>query len=162
MNQQKAKRDIFLMLFFIAASLVLIFWLIPGYITVTKLMEQEAFTPRTYPNLIAYGLLMVSVLGLINSISNYVRCVREEGKQKPVKKTVAEWKEKLFPYFIYLLIIVYVVIYRTFGIIPATVIVPPVMLWVLNCRSWKGYAGFYVFATAIYLIFTKLLSVPIK
>ena len=62
MNQQKAKRDIFLMLFFIAASLVLIFWLIPGYITVTKLMEQEAFTPRTYPNLIAYGLLIVSAL----------------------------------------------------------------------------------------------------
>ena len=78
MNQQKAKRDIFLMLFFIAASLVLIFWLIPSYITVTKLMEQESFTPRTYPNLVAYGLLIVSVLGLINSISSYVKCVRTE------------------------------------------------------------------------------------
>ena len=162
MKQQKAKKDIILMLFLIAVSLVLITWIIPNYITVTKLMEMEVFTPRTFPKLIAYGLLAVSSLGLISAVVRYISAVNEEGRQKKAKKTKSELKEALFPYLIYALIIAFVLVYTFFGIVPAIIIVPPVILWFLRCRNWKSYVAFYIFATIIYLLFTQVLGVPIK
>ena len=162
MKQQKAKQDIILMLFLIAVSLVLITWIIPNYITVTKLMEMEVFTPRTFPKLIAYGLLAVSSLGLISAVVRYISAVNEEGRQKKAKKTKSELKEALFPYLIYALIIAFVLVYTFFGIVPAIIIVRPVILWFLRCRNWKSYVAFYIFAAIIYLLFTQVLGVPIK
>ena len=162
MKQQKAKQDICLMLFLIAVSLILIIWVIPNYITVTKLMEMEVFTPRTFPNLIAYALLAVSSLGLIGAVVRYIGAVKEEGRQKREKKTAAELKDALFPYLIYALILVFVLVYTLFGIVPAIIVVPPVVLWFLRCRSWKSYLAYYIFAAVIYLLFTQVLGVPIK
>lgn len=162
MKQQNAKRDIFLMLFFAAAAAALLLWVFPNYITVTKLMEQEVFTPRTFPSLIAYGMLIVSCIGLVEAVIRYAASVKENGKQPRQRKTAQEWKDTVFPYFIYSLIVVYVILYRLFGIIIATVAVPPIMLWCLNCRKWKAYAAFYVFSAIIYLLFTQVLLVPLK
>lgn len=162
MKQQKAKRDIFLMLLLMVASLVFIVWIIPNYITVTKLMEMEAFTPRTFPNLIAYCLLAASSIGFISALFEYRKAIKEEGRMEKRKKTKEELVDELFPYFIYALILVFVIVYSSFGIIPAMLIVPPIMLWFLNCRNWKSYVAYFVFVTIMYLLFTQILAVPIK
>jgi len=162
MKQQKAKQDIILMLLLMVTSIVFIAWIIPNYITVTKLMEMEAFTPRTFPKLVAYCLLVMSSLGLVSSLLTYKKAVEEEGKIEKRKKTKEELVNDLFPYFIYALIIAFVLIYSFIGIIPAMIIIPPIMLWFLNCRNWKSYVAYFVFVTIIYLLFTQVLAVPIK
>ena len=70
MKQQKAKQDIILMLFLIAVSLVLITWIIPNYITVTKLMEMEVFTPPHFPSLSPMVCLLFQALALSARLSD--------------------------------------------------------------------------------------------
>lgn len=151
-----------LMLFFVVVSLVLLFWAIPTQIKVTAMMETEAFTPRSYPYLVAIGLLAVSVLGFVSNLMTYLRLRKEEGTAKAQKKTKEEWEKELFPYFIFALIVLYGVLFNLFGIVIATLIVPPIILWFLNCRKWQMYVVFYVFAAIIYLLFTQVLMVPIR
>lgn len=162
MKQQKAKKDMFLMLFFILLSLVLLLWMIPTQIKVTAMMESESFTPRTFPYLVVIGLLAVSVIGFINNLTAYIQARKEEGVAEKVKKAKEEWKKELFPYFIFALIILYGVLFNLFGIVIATAIVPPVILWFLRCRKWQMYVVFYAFAAIIYLLFTQVLMVPIR
>lgn len=150
------------MLFFVVVSLVLLFWAIPTQIKVTAMMETEAFTPRSYPYLVAIGLLAVSVLGFVSNLMTYLRLRKEEGTAKAQKKTKEEWEKELFPYFIFALIVLYGVLFNLFGIVIATLIVPPIILWFLNCRKWQMYVVFYVFAAIIYLLFTQVLMVPIR
>jgi len=99
--------------------------------------------------------------------SNYVTAKTEQAKRERElaekrKKTKEELVNDLFPYFIYALIIAFVLIYSFIGIIPAMIIIPPIMLWFLNCRNWKSYVAYFVFVTIIYLLFTQVLAVPIK
>lgn len=162
MKQKKAKQDMLLMLFFVVVSLVLLFWVIPSQIKVTAMMEAEAFTPRSYPYLVAGGLLGVSALGFVSSLITYLHLRREEGAMKAAKKTKEEWKKALFPYFIFALIVLYGVMFNLFGIVIATLIVPPIILWALNCRKWQMYVIFYVFTAVVYLLFTQVLMVPIR
>lgn len=162
LKQEKAKKDVFLMAFLIVLSLVLLLWVIPSQIKVTAMMESESFTPRTWPYLITLSLLAVSLIGFINSLTRYLRLRREEGPAEKRKWTRADWEKELFPYLIFALVVLYGALFNLFGIIPATAIVPPILLWFLRCRKWQMYAVFYGFAAAIYLLFTRILLVPIR
>ena len=151
------------MAFFIMLSLALIFWAIPTQIKVTAMMEAESFTPRSFPYLIACGLLLVSVIGFFNDLLAYRKLVRQEAEQAGPEQTERKnWEEILFPYFIFVLIVIYGLMFKFLGIVPATVVIPPVILWCLRCRKWQMYAAFYAFAAIIYLLFTKVLLVPIR
>lgn len=159
MKREKVKQDMLLMLFFIAVSLVALLWLIPTQIKVTAMMEAESFTPRTFPYLIVGGLLLTSVIGFVN---NLVQFLKLKDEAPAPKKTKEERKKELFPVLIFALIVAYVVLFNLFGIIVATVIVPPIILWCLRCRKWYMYVAFYLFAAVLFLLFTQVLMVPIR
>lgn len=161
MKQEKAKKDMLLMLFFMALSLALLLWVIPTQIKVTAMMESESFTPRSFPYLIAGGLLAVSALGFVQNLVRYHRLRGEEGAAERRVRTKEEWRRELFPCLIFLLIVLYGVMFRFFGIVIATLIVPPVILWCLRCRKRQMYLIFYLFTAAVYLLFTRILLVPI-
>lgn len=160
MKQEKAKKDMLLMLFFVLLSLALMLWIIPSQIKVTAMMESESFTPRTWPYLITAALLIISAIGFINNLLQYLRLPKEEAAVT-TRKTKEDWKKELFPYLIFLLIVAYGVLFNLFGIVVATAIIPPVILWCLCCRKWQMYVVFYVFAAVVYLLFTQVLMVPI-
>lgn len=159
MKREKVKQDLLLMLFFIVVSLVALLWLIPTQIRVTAMMEAESFTPRTFPYLIVGGLLLTSVIGFVNNLVQFLK-LKDEAPAS--KKTKEEWKKELFPVLIFALIVVYVVLFNLFGIIVATVIVPPIILWCLHCRKWYMYVVFYLFAAVLFQLFTQVLMVPIR
>ena len=58
--------------------------------------------------------------------------------------------------------LVYAVLFIQIGFIPATVIVPPVILFAVGCRKWSYYGIYYAFAAVMYLLFRYVLLVPIR
>lgn len=162
MKQEKAKKDMLLMVFLMILSLILMIWIIPSQIKVTAMMESESFTPRTWPYMIVFALLVVSVVGFINNLTQYLRLRKEEGAVEKRTRSKEDWARVFFPYLIFTLIVIYGVLFNLFGIVVATVIVPPIILWCLRCRKWQMYAAFYAFSAVVYLLFTKLLLVPIR
>ena len=57
---------------------------------------------------------------------------------------------------------VYGLLFKTFGIVAASLIVPPVILFLLRCRKWYMYLILYAFFGLMYALFTMVLHVPIK
>lgn len=148
------------MLFFMIFAAVMMFVIIPGQIKVTPVMEKEVMSPRTVPYLASGGILVISAIGFLSSLFTYLK-ERKASVDAP-KKTREQWMDTLFPYFIFLLIVVYGVFFAKFGIVIASLIVPAAILFFLRCRKWYMYAILYAFFGIMYTLFTVVLHVPIK
>ena len=59
----------------------------------------------------------------------------------------------LFPYFIFLLILVYGILFDKIGFAVSTALMASALLLVLRCKNWKYYVVVLVFTVAIYVIF---------
>ena len=66
------------------------------------------------------------------------------------------------PFIVFALVLLYAVLFMMIGFIPATLVVPPVILFVIGCRKWHYYPIYYVFAALMYLLFRYILLVPIR
>lgn len=150
------------MLFFIIFAAVTIWYVIPSQIKVTAVMEKEVMSPRTVPYLASSGILLISVFGFITNFVTYLRARRDEMPVDRENKTKDQWVNELFPYFIFALIVVYGLLFRIFGIVVASLIVPAAILFFLRCRKWYMYLILYGFFGIIYTLFTVVLHVPIK
>ena len=119
-------------------------------------------SPRTVPYLAAGGVLLVSAIGFVSNLATWLKARREEGPIERERKTREQWADALLPYGIFVLIVVYGLLFKTFGIVAASLIVPPVILFLLRCRKWYMYLILYAFFGLMYALFTMVLHVPIK
>ena len=106
------------------------------------------------------AFLLTAVMAL--SLAAWLKARREEGPAEREKKTREQWADALLPYGIFALIVVYGLLFKTFGIVAASLIVPPVILFLLRCRKWYMYLILYAFFGLMYALFTMVLHVPIK
>ena len=76
---------------------------------------------------------------MLYSPLHYCKAVKAEGKpvREPVVRTRRETLGLFIPFIIFVLILVYAVLFIQIGFIPATVIVPPVILFAVGCRKWS-------------------------
>ncbi len=162
MNINKVIKDLYLMIFFTGLSLLLLFFVIPSQIKVPALASSETFNPQTYPRLLAIGMLIVSIIGLVKTIIDYLHLKKIGVNQHREESYSNKKQETLFPYLIFSCIVVYMLIFRFWGIVPATLIIPPCLLYLLNCRSWNMYLFLYLFAGLVYILFTRILLVPLR
>ena len=162
MKQKQALKDIGLMSFMAIFSIVLITFAIPKFIKLTDMQAAESFTARTFPTIIAWGILFFSVIGLMSAIVRYISVRKEEGPIEHSKENKEKIIDILFPYIMYVLILIYGILFQNFGYIISTAIVPPIMLFSMKCRKWYMYVALYVFAALVYVLFKFVLKVPIK
>lgn len=164
MEAKKARGDIILYAVLTIAGIILHKWIIPTQIYLSKTAQAEAFSPDTFPNAVAILFIVASFAGLLLAICRYHKAVRAEGKpQKDTtprsqREVVGDW----MPMIVFALVLVYAVLFYVIGFIPATLIVPPVILYVIGCRKWHYYPIYYVFAMLMYLLFRYVLLVPIR
>lgn len=164
MELKKIKRDMISMSLLMVISVLFYFKWIPEQIRVSSLWSgSTGFSSRTFPNALMIALFVVSAIGLIHSILQYRSIARgkqnnEEAGENPPH---SEWKKILTPMLVFVLILLYCILFREFGFIVATILVPPILLFVLNCKNWKYYLIVYVFAAILYIMFKIILKVPL-
>ena len=162
---KKTRNDIFIMLGIMGLCVLFYFYLIPTQIPVSAKASQDPFTPRTFPNLLVIGIFILSVIGFITNLIKYFQLKKtnlpEREETTKEKKSRNEYIAVLMPYFFFLLIVVYYYLFTHVGFVWATILVPPVMLFVLGNRKWYLYLSVYVFAAIMYLLFRFVLYVPI-
>lgn len=164
MEAKKARGDIILYGVLAAAGIIFYKWIIPTQIYMSKTAGSEAFSPDTFPNAVTILFIAASLTGLALSAFRYCKAVQAEGR--PSKERVVHARREvvgaLIPFVVFALVLVYAILFMSVGFIPATAIVPPVILLVIGCRKWRYYAIYYVFAAAMYLLFRYILLVPIR
>lgn len=162
MERRKAVREMGLMGFIMILSLSMIYYIIPNYIKLTSIQAAESFTARTWPTLISWGMLIVSAIGFLSAATEYFIFIKKNGRAAQEKLSAQELKGILFPYLIYVLIVAYGLLFRYTGYLIATVLIPPIMLWFLNCRKWQMYALLYAFGIVVFILFKFVLRVPLR
>ena len=164
MEAKKARGDIILYAALTAAGIIFYKWIIPTQIYISKTASAEAFSPDTFPNAVTILFTLASVCGLLLALYRYRKAVAVEGKPKREArpKQAREIIGIFMPFLVFALIILYAVLFMYIGFIPATVIVPPVILLTVGCRKWYYYPIYYAFAALMYLLFRFVLLVPIR
>lgn len=163
MEAKKARGDIILYGILTVAGIVFYKWIIPMQIYVSKAASAEAFSPDTFPNAATILFTVAALIGFVYAIFCYWKAVKAEGKPEKTgeKMTRREFVGIFIPFIVFGLVILYAVLFSVIGFIPATIIVPPVILLVIGCRKWSYYAIYYVFAAVMYCLFRYILMVPI-
>lgn len=166
MNIKKARENLFVMLFFTVFCLFLIAYVIPYEIPIPAVAADQVFTPQTFPTLLAYGLAACTAIGLVKSIIEYVKIVkemRENGIKEEHKKHSREELLGIFiPYIMYVVVVIYGLLFKYIGFVWAAVIVPPIILFLVKDRKWQHYLIIYAFIAAMYALFKLVLHVPIR
>ena len=163
MEAKKAREDIILYTVLLVAAFVFYKWIIPTQIYMNALARMEKFNPDTFPNFATIFFMVAALMGIANSVIRYVKAVKVEGKpvREKVEKTQREKVGFWMPFIVFALIIVYIIAFAKFGFIPASIVVPPVILFAIGCRKPSFYAYYFGFAALMYLLFRFVLSVPI-
>lgn len=159
MEIKKQRTNIIVSAVIIAIAAVVWFFVIPSQIRVNSLWgSSSGVTGRTFPYF-ATALIALAALGeLIQSATAYVKLKRSGAKsdKKPI-----EWSSELRAVLIFILCIAYAVLFDRIGYIVSTLLVPPVMLFIMGSRKWYHYISVYAVGAVMYLIFVYLLQIPL-
>ena len=159
MKQTKLKQSMISSAVIIAFSLWMILYAIPTQIPVNALQKAAAgsLTGRSFPYFAAILICAASTVLFLSSAVKYIKQRRHESEEK--KKTAVEWRKELRALGVLLLCFIYGVLFMRFGFILATVIVPPLMLFVLGSRNWKHYLSTYIACAVIFSLFYFVMGV---
>ena len=126
------------------------------------MVDQSAFTPRTFPNLLTGAMAAATALGLILSLLRFARLPKPDKTAEKEVRTGKDWIILFIPYIIYGIIIVYSVLFEKLGYIWATLLIPPVLMFLFGCRKWYLYLCVYGFSALMYVLFKYVLYVPLR
>lgn len=163
MKSKKIKEDIIAYGVVLAVALVAIFYIIPSQVTVPK-AASGLFTPRTYPYICFTVIAICSAIGLCRSV---IRFISGKKNDPDFMKGFRAWKEKsgreklgaFMPWICAALCILYAILFSKIGFIPATLIVAPIILFVLGDKKPLHYVYVYAFCAVMYVIFKVVLGV---
>lgn len=160
MNSKKAiLKDIALYAIFLVAAIVFYFYIIPTQTNISIAAKADVFSPDTFPKLLAGVIAAVSVIGLIYSAARFIIASKNNhGKEEASENKKGWW----VPYAVVILILAYIICFNKIGFIPATIIFPPLVLFVIGGRNWKHYLIYFIFAAAMYVLFKYVMYVPIR
>ena len=168
--KKEIKRDMIVYALLIVASVIFYVWIIPAQVIITGSAKSEKFNPDTFPRFVTIVLFLSALCGFLNCLRLDRREKRRMVQSAEVPETAGPTESKttrdrlatFIPYVIFLLVLLYGILFARFGFIPATIIVPPIVLFVIGCRKWHYYVILYVFAAVLYLLFKYLLLVPVR
>ena len=104
--------------------------------------------------------IIVIAAGLL-ALSGLVELIRLKGKgSKGIFRSI-KWKDELRAIALIVLCGLYMLLFAKIGYIAATIIVPPVMLFLLGSRDWKQYVSVYAVGAVVFVVFKYAMRVPL-
>lgn len=153
MELKKTRTDFFLMLILFILSLVFYFIIIPDQIPARSSWGTDTFfNSRTFPQILAVALALSTFCGTVSSGWKLAK-LKKENASAEEKKEKTPLSKVLYPYFIFLLILAYGILFDKIGFAISTLLMGAALLFCLGCKNWKYYAVVFVFTGMIYVIF---------
>ena len=150
-KERSRTRDFYLGLIFLAFALTLLIWLTPTYVSGPLAQSHLKVRPSTFPNLISYVLVLLSVFLIYNS--------------PKTSKDATRIEDKRFSWFMVLCIVLlfaYYVGVRIIGMLPASIVILFVLIRIYGFRSWfLSILIALIMPILLFVFFEKLAQVPI-
>ena len=144
-------RDFYLGLAILVFALTLLIWLTPVYVGSPLAQSHLKIRPSTFPNLISYVLILLSLFLIYNS--------------PETSRDTTRSADKRFSWFMGLCIVLLFIYYggvRLIGMLPASIVILFVLIRIYGFRSWFLSATIAVIVPILlFIFFEKLAQVPI-
>lgn len=161
MEQKKIAKEIFIGLFMLILSLLIIIVFIPQQIQVVSTFgEKTGVNSRTFPYFTAVTIGVAAVIHLIVSMIRYVNAQKRYSEPK-VKKTKKDIHGEVLSIVIFILFAIYAFVFNKYGFITASVTIPPIVLLALGSKKVMHYVSIYGFIAIIFVIFQYLLKIQL-
>lgn len=164
---KKAREELIVMLVCAALVAALLLYVIPTLIKVpAAALRDDSFTPRTFPYFLGVVMAICVAVGDIKSALAFAKARKEalqNGclKETESKKTLHEIMASLMPWLVYGVVVLYGLGIGRVGFIIPTLLMIPVVLWLIGCRKWQYYLYVYLFAASMWAIFRYALHVQL-
>ena len=157
-EQQNIKANIILASIFFIVSLWLIFFAIPSQIRLSSMWStvDSGVNSRTFPY---FASVIIGSAALIQLVNNIRKLIILKRSQEEVIKQKTVWANEIRMLIVFGLCAAYGVLFVTIGYIYATIIIPPIILFVLGSRKWYHYVTVYGVGALMYVIFQFLLRI---
>lgn len=155
-------RDMILYTVFLTAAAVFHIVVIPSQTVISIAAKADFFAPDTFPKLLAKVIAFFSAAGLVLSTVRYIAYRKRAAAENQTEETAPKsGRGRLIPFIVVALIGAYILFFSWIGFVPATLVFPPLILFVIGGRNWKYYLIYYGFAAVMYVLFKYVMLVPI-
>ena len=149
----------------LVASILLLFFEIWAYIQTLdfKVVKKAAVQPASFPQVMCLGMMLFTVVLLIQSILKLIRMKEDDPLAEPAA-SIDFMKDKgvLAGVFVIALCIAYVALFEVLGYVLASALVAGAIMWLIGKRDIRQILLVSVLVPlAMWLIFYKLLTVNI-
>ena len=157
-GQQNIKANIIFASIFLLVSLWMLFFAIPSEIRLSSLWStvDSGVNSRTFPY---FATIIMGSAALIQLVNNIRKLIAQKKSEEGVPKDKIVWANEIRALIVFALCAGYGILFITIGYIYATIIVPPIILFVLGSRKWHHYLTVYGVGALMYAIFQFLLRV---
>ncbi len=160
MEKQKLRNNLVASGIFVAFSAFMVFYAISHEISVKSLLgsSMSSIDSRLFPYITSAFIGVLALVEFAVTLGKYLRL----GSGGADQTRVAQGSRGiLLALGLFGLFAGYAVLFRYFGFIAATSVVPPVVLFVMGSRKWYHYASFYVVAAITYILFVHALNIAL-
>ena len=149
----------------LVASILLLFFEIWAYIQTLdfKVVKKAAVQPASFPQVMCLGMMLFTVVLLIQSILKLIRMKEDDPLAEPAASIdFVKDKGVLAGVFVIALCIAYVALFEVLGYVLASALVAGAIMWLIGKRDIRQILLVSVLVPlAMWLIFYKLLTVNI-
>ena len=149
----------------LVASILLLFVEIWAYIQTLdfKVVKKAAVQPASFPQVMCLGMMLFTVVLLIQSILKLIRMKEDDPLAEPAASIdFVKDKGVLAGVFVIALCIAYVALFEVLGYVLASALVAGAIMWLIGKRDIRQILLVSVLVPlAMWLIFYKLLTVSI-
>ena len=149
----------------LVASILLLFFEIWAYIQTLdfKVVKKAAVQPASFPQVMCLGMMLFTVVLLIQSIFKLIRMKEDDPLAEPAASIdFVKDKGVLAGVFVIALCIAYVALFEVLGYVLASALVAGAIMWLIGKRDIRQILLVSVLVPlAMWLIFYKLLTVNI-
>jgi hypothetical protein len=161
MEQKKIVREIFIGLFMMILSLLTLIVFIPQQVQLSTTFGQEiGFSSRSFPYITTGLIGVAAMIQVIVSIISYLK-IRKKHMETKEKQPNKNMYGEVLSIVIFMLFVAYAFIFSKFGFIIASVIIPPIILFVLKSEKKVYYVSVYGFIALVFVVFQYLLKIQL-
>ena len=149
----------------LVASVILLAFEIWAYVQTLgfKVVKKAAVQPATFPQVMCVGMMIFTVILLIQSVISLTRMNPDDPNTRPAASiNVFKNKGVQAGLFVIVLCILYVALFKTLGYVLASAIIAAIIMWLIGKRDIKQILLVSVLVPLLmWLVFYKMLTVNI-
>ena len=145
--------DVLTGLALLICSSILLFYLIPNFISEPPILQNPMMSPRWLPRIVGWLMLGFSVLLIFQGI--FV-----ENKAETDERNVTKGPWQRFAMML-LGLLAYIALFELLGAIIAGILATLILFVAHPVRTWWVYSLAFIFPTGVALIFVEVMNVPL-